>query len=108
MLLSLFFVDAPTQPFEVEPYAGANEEVSVRLIRLKTILMTVHFFCFVGLLFVTMPFTHDTLITISRCFGIFSMLAQVFALALVCQEIFTKLESGLDYSSEFSKFHHWF
>ena len=108
MFLALFFVDAPKTPFEVEPYEGANEEVSRRLWWLRVILMTIHFFCFVGLLFVMVPWLNDTMITISRTFGVFSMLAQVFSLSMVSLEIFTKIEIGLDYSYEFSKFHHWF
>lgn len=82
--------------------------MATRLLWLKVILMTLHFFCFVGLLFVTIPWTDDTMITISRTFGVFSMLAQVFSLSMVSLEMFTKIEAGLDYSYEFAKFHHWF
>jgi hypothetical protein len=51
MFMALIWVDAPKEPFTVEPYEGANEELSLRLVRLKITLMVVHLFCFIGLLF---------------------------------------------------------
>ena len=95
MFLALFWVDAPKQPFIVEPFENANEEIAQRLYWLKVILMAVHCFCFVGLIFIALPFTSDLLITIGRVFGILSMIAQVLSVSLVCQQIFTKIDQSL-------------
>ena len=70
--------------------------------------MVVHFFCFLGLLFVGLPFTKDMIISISRVFGILSMAAQVLSVSLVCVQMFTKVDQNLSYSAEFAKYHHWF
>jgi hypothetical protein len=54
--------------------------------------MIVHFFCFIGLFFVGLPFTKDVIISLGRVFGILSMVAQVLSVSLVCQQMFTKID----------------
>jgi hypothetical protein len=108
MFLALFWVDAPKQPFVVEPYDGANAEVSKKLLELKDLIMGVHAFCFVGLVFIALPFTRDVLVSIGRIFGVLAMLIQVLTLSLVMQQIFTAVDPNIEYTADFAKFHHWF
>jgi hypothetical protein len=108
MFLALFWVDAPKQPFVTEPWEGANQEIAKELMELRLTLMIAHFFCFLGLFFVSFPSSKDTMVSAGRIFAIFSMLVQVLSISLVCQQMFTRVDNSYDYSEEFSKYHHWF
>ena len=75
---------------------------------LKIILMAAHFFCFLGLLFVSFPSSKDFWVSTGRVFAILSMLVQVLSISLVCQRMFTKVDETYEYTFEFAKYHHWF
>jgi hypothetical protein len=107
MLLALFLVEIPPEPFSVEPYVGANEDVSARMQRLKWTVLAVHLFCFLGLIYDLFDKTLHP-VTIGRVVGILSMLAQVISITMVCQLLFTEVDPDLSYSDGFKQFYHWF
>lgn len=71
--------------------APTAEEIAEKSTNLKYFLLFTHFFSFMGLALVTMPFSNELIIITSRVFSVLSMAMLVCSSTLVSYEIFVNI-----------------